>query len=124
MLTFPLAVFGKCSENIPVEGQSGHSGAAAVVAQTGVDPRLGEDDIDLVLLVREQRGQYSDCSSLYLFFYELGKQYLDESGPVLPEGVRAHIKGLSGKREQSVEHTSGFSDGNERLGSALPERFI
>lgn len=54
MLTFPLAIFGKSSENVPVEGQSGHSGAAAVVAQPGVDPRLGEDDIDLVLLVREQ----------------------------------------------------------------------
>lgn len=68
MLTFPLAVFGKCCENVPVECQSGHTGAAAVVAQTGVDPRLGEDDIDLVLLVREERSQYSDCSSLYLFF--------------------------------------------------------
>lgn len=86
MLTFPLAIFGKSSENVPVEGQSGHSGAAAVVAQPGVDPRLGEDDIDLVLLVREQPSQYSDCSSIYLFFHELGKQYLDESGPVLPEG--------------------------------------
>lgn len=117
MPTFPLAVFGKCSENVPVEGQSGHSGAAAVVAQTGVDPRLGEDDIDLVLLVREQRSQYSDCSCLYLFFHELGKLYLDESGPVLPEEVRV-------KREQPVEHTSGSSDGNERLGSALFECFI
>lgn len=86
MLTFPLAVSGKCSGNVPVEGQRGHSGAAAVVAQTGVDPRLGEDDIDLVLLVREQPSQYSDRSSLYLFFYELGKQYLEESGPVLPRG--------------------------------------
>lgn len=87
MLTFPLAIFGKSSEIVPVEGQSGHSGAAAVVAQPGVDPRLGEDDIDLVLLVREQPSQYSDCSSIYLFFHELGKQYLDESGPVLPESV-------------------------------------
>lgn len=40
--------------DVPVERQRGHAGAAAVVAQTGVDPRLGEDDIDLVLLGREK----------------------------------------------------------------------
>lgn len=35
---------------LPVEGKSRHPGAAAVVAQAGVHPGLGEDDIDLVLL--------------------------------------------------------------------------
>lgn len=39
---------------------------------------------------------------------------MDESGPVLPEGVCVHIKDLSGKREEPAERTLGFSDGNER----------
>lgn len=37
---------------LPVEGKSRHPGAAAVVAQAGVHPGLGEDDIDLILLGR------------------------------------------------------------------------
>lgn len=40
----------------PVESESWHPGTAAVVAQAGIHPGLGEDDIDLVLLGRgEQR---------------------------------------------------------------------
>lgn len=40
----------------PVESESWHPGAAAVVAQAGIHPGLGKDDIDLVLLGRgEQR---------------------------------------------------------------------
>lgn len=44
----------------PVEGESRHPGAAAVVAQAGVHPGLGEDDIDLVLLGRGEKSQYGD----------------------------------------------------------------
>lgn len=38
--------------DIPVEGENPH--AAAVIAQTGVHPCLGKDNIDLVLLRREE----------------------------------------------------------------------
>lgn len=44
----------------PVQGESRHPGAAAVVAQAGVHPGLGEDDIDLVLLGRGEKNQYRD----------------------------------------------------------------
>lgn len=40
---------------IPVEGERRH--AAAVVAQTGVHPGLGEDDVDLVLLRRRKQSR-------------------------------------------------------------------
>lgn len=40
---------------LPVEGKSRHPGAAAVVAQAGVHPGLGEDDINLVLLGRVEK---------------------------------------------------------------------
>lgn len=38
----------------PVQSESWHPGTAAVVAQAGIHPCLGEDDVDLVLLGRRE----------------------------------------------------------------------
>lgn len=90
-----MSIFGQMLREhpVPVEGQSGHAGAAAVVAQTGVDPRLGEDDIDLVLLVREKRSQYGAASSLLFVLQQSSENNVWKQGARPPAVVPSSWRG-------------------------------
>lgn len=70
-LQSPIHSIHKSRENVPVEGQSWHAGAAAVVAQTCVHPSLGKDDINLVLLVKERKKERVDIPIWTDYFFTL-----------------------------------------------------